>query len=153
MLPLGSMSDEHHRSSSLNRVASSQLGFKTPWPRTSLSWSIVAGKGTYSAPHHDAGKFSTWIRVVTGYKLWAIAERDASIISLVDVDVSNLKWHYYVLGPGCKLYVHWYSSQFYVQLMFFSTASVLTTKQIHGTWCHPPGHWTGRMYHGRGSPI
>jgi hypothetical protein len=49
-----------------------------------------------SLAHQDAGKFATWIKVVSGAKLWFMLDRDAADNevpgNLMDIDYSAYKW-------------------------------------------------------------
>ncbi|KAF8576988.1 hypothetical protein K439DRAFT_1622439 [Ramaria rubella] len=76
----------------------------TPFPADSLSWGLVATVPAMSPVHRDAGKFATWIQVVSGTKLWSLLEDGASSPwpsdALVNINPKDFRGTGLVLHPG-----------------------------------------------------
>lgn len=71
-------------------------------PSDSLTWATVATPPSYSPLHRDAGKFATYVRIRTGYKIWFIRVDDGTYLDekFPDVDLRTQRWESVLLGPG-----------------------------------------------------
>ncbi|KAF8573448.1 hypothetical protein K439DRAFT_1625074 [Ramaria rubella] len=100
-LPLYTQPPDYLRQLSLLGIAS-QESTQSPFPVESLSWGLVATVPAHSHTHRDAGKFSTFIQVVSRTKFWFV--QDSRCVGfpreLVDVNPCDYRWTGLVLQPG-----------------------------------------------------
>ncbi|KAF8577377.1 hypothetical protein K439DRAFT_1622133 [Ramaria rubella] len=100
-LPLYTQPPDYLQQLSLLGIAS-QESTQSPFPVESLSWGLVATVPAHSHTHRDAGKFSTFIQVISRTKFWFV--QDSRCVGfpheLVDVNPCDYRWTGLVLQPG-----------------------------------------------------
>ncbi|KAF8575385.1 hypothetical protein K439DRAFT_1623621 [Ramaria rubella] len=108
-LPQNATPPDYVRRISLIECALQHYG-ATPFPSESLSWGLVATVPAMSPTHRDAGKFATYIKVISGTKLWSLLDDGPSSSPppnvLVEIDEKKYQWTGLVLRPGHVLIMH-----------------------------------------------
>ncbi|KIJ26421.1 hypothetical protein M422DRAFT_272524, partial [Sphaerobolus stellatus SS14] len=73
----------------------------------SSQWNLFATAASFSRGHYDAGKFCTWIRVLSGLKIWIVFISKLPEENLMDLDVDKLSKYgqlfYFVLKDSLVL--------------------------------------------------
>jgi hypothetical protein len=77
------------------------------WPSKYMQWVLFATQAATSVPHHDAGKYGTWLRILHGVKLWIICHQKATfedwVKAVEDGTLDRYDWTPIVLRAGHEL--------------------------------------------------
>ena len=70
---------------------------KVGFPHYSTKWNLLATAPALSRPHVDAAKFSTWIHILRGAKLWSVIDGEVPNCHLTELDPAKYKWKSFLL--------------------------------------------------------
>jgi len=87
-----------------SRVPSAyEATFAVPNLRSTMEWSLVAGKGAISPFHVDSDGLCTVVVVLEGSKYWIVATRLGDQDNLSNVDSLGPDWEPYCVNDGDKI--------------------------------------------------